>query len=43
VEGVSGTPISGSRLSRNPLYRFDLPPLLQDGVRRIVRQNAAHA
>jgi hypothetical protein len=28
VEGVSGTPISGSRLSGNPLYRFDLRPLL---------------
>ena len=35
MEGVSGTPISGRRLSRSPLYRFDLQPLLQDGVRRI--------
>ena len=42
VEGVSGTPISGSCLSRIPFYRFDLRPPRQDGVRRIVRPNAAH-
>ena len=28
VEGVSGTPISGSRLSRNTFCRFDLRALL---------------